>query len=103
MSEPTSRHLSAVVLDSLLLGALEPDEERRARGHLEQCHACAQHLRELHTSAEHFQQVVHPRTVDQMSERMEPPASRRPWRRYAWGAAVLFVALLAGLLLLTRG
>lgn len=96
MHKDESSHLSAYTLDTLELGGLSPEEERHARAHLEHCATCSRRLSDAHTSAEHFQKVVHPRTLEQLRQRMEQSAPEaRPERK----KVLVLVGLLGALLL----
>ena len=81
MSLEKSPHLSGMILDSLLMGALS--------------------LEEAHTSAEQFQHQVQERSLERLRARLQQPLEPEPsWKRYALPAAAVVAALaLVGALL----
>jgi anti-sigma-K factor RskA len=99
-----SEHLEARdLLGPYVMGALEPEEERRVEEHLESCASCREETRELRIAHERLVDLAHageappPELKDRVMTGI-PRRSRRPARLAAAVAAVLLVLALLGAL-----
>ena len=99
-----SEHLEARdLLGPYVMGALEPEEERRVEEHLESCASCREETRELRIAHERLVDLAHageappPELKDRVMTGI-PRRERRPARLAAAVAAVLLVLAVLGAL-----
>jgi anti-sigma factor RsiW len=72
VSDPAVRHLDALTLDALALGALAPPDAAATLAHLESCTACRAEADTAAALRAHFERSVLARTLPRV-------ARRRPW------------------------
>jgi hypothetical protein len=97
MTTPTERHLTALELDQLGLGALDAGARESVGKHLAVCAECTARQAEHAEWVRHFQTTVFGRTVGTLGVR--GARTRRRW----WLLAAMAVPAMAGAVLIARG
>ena len=99
-----SEHLEARdLLGPYVMGALEPEEERRVEEHLERCASCREEVRDLRLAHERLVDLAHASEAPppELKDRVMTGIPRRETRRIplvAAAAAVLLVLTVLGVL-----
>ena len=91
----TQAHLSADVLDRLVLGALPEADRTGAESHLSGCTRCSGDLATLRADMQHFTQFVMPRTQEPVRARLEQGRSWNLGRMLAPAFGLLAAGTLA--------